>query len=172
MIRTAGSDDIEIIRTIAKNTWPVTFRDILSDKQIEYMLEMMYSHDSLIEQMSKKNHVYLLSYENIKEGEVFRPVYTGYLSYELNYSNRDKTKIHKIYILPQFQGYGYGRALIEEVRIRAISNSNYTVTLNVNRNNRAVEFYKTLGFVITAEEDIDIGNGFLMEDYKMEMIIE
>jgi diamine N-acetyltransferase len=169
MVREADIKDIEIIQSIARKTWPIAFREILSENQITYMLEMMYSNRALTEQIDVLRHRYLLAYEEKEEPEGPSGIYTGYLSYELNYNNFNKTKIHKIYILPQFQGCGYGKALIQEVKKIALSNGNKSLTLNVNRNNNAIDFYKTLGFKIMAEEDIDIGNGFLMEDYKMEM---
>jgi ribosomal protein S18 acetylase RimI-like enzyme len=37
----------------------------------------------------------------------------------------------------------------------------------VNRDNPAIQFYQKFGFEIIDKEDIDIGNGFLMEDYVM-----
>ncbi|MGZ8545109.1 MAG: GNAT family N-acetyltransferase, partial [Flavisolibacter sp.] len=40
--------------------------------------------------------------------------------------------------------------------------------LNVNRNNSARSFYEKLGFEMIGEEDIDIGNGYFMNDYVME----
>ncbi|MHC1780674.1 MAG: GNAT family N-acetyltransferase [Bacteroidales bacterium] len=168
MIREAGLRDIEIIQSIARKTWPVTFREILSAHQIDYMMDMMYSNKSLTEQIEDEHHRFLLSFtEELRPSGSCR-IDTGYLSYELNYNNSKKTKIHKIYILPEFQGYGFGKALIEEAGKIAISSGNMTLTLNVNRNNKAITFYKSLGFEISAEEDIEIGNGFLMEDYRME----
>ncbi len=172
MIREADLEDIKIIQSIARITWPIAFREILSESQISYMLEMMYSNRALTEQIDLLRHRYLLAYEEKKKPECPSGLYTGYLSYELNYNNVNKTKIHKIYILPQYQGCGYGKALIQEVKKIALSNGNLSLTLNVNRNNNAIDFYKSLGFKITAEEDIDIGNGFLMEDYKMEMSLK
>jgi hypothetical protein len=40
--------------------------------------------------------------------------------------------------------------------------------LNVNKYNSAQDFYKKLGFCIDYEEVIDIGNGYVMDDYVME----
>jgi ribosomal protein S18 acetylase RimI-like enzyme len=39
--------------------------------------------------------------------------------------------------------------------------------LNVNRYNKARQFYEKLGFTVIKEEDIDIGEGFFMNDYVM-----
>ena len=43
------------------------------------------------------------------------------------------------------------------------------VELNVNRDNPAISFYKKLGFGIKREEDIDIGEGFFMNDYVLSL---
>jgi ribosomal protein S18 acetylase RimI-like enzyme len=41
----------------------------------------------------------------------------------------------------------------------------------VNRHNRALHFYEKQGFKIIREEDIDIGSGYFMNDYVMELTI-
>jgi diamine N-acetyltransferase len=148
------------IQAIANKTWPVTFGDILSPEQIAYMLDMMYSTASLESQVTDKQHVFLI----IKEFDN----YLGYLSYELNYKNSLKTKIHKIYVLPETQGKGVGKILFGEVTTIAKKNGNTVLTLNVNRDNSAVQFYEKIGFTKVGEEDIDIGEGFIMNDAIME----
>lgn len=80
----------------------------------------------------------------------------------------ENTKIHKIYVLPNTQGKGIGKLLIDEVLKIAKQKKQSSLTLNVNRDNRAIQFYKHLDFKIVGEENIPIGNGFLMEDYIME----
>jgi ribosomal protein S18 acetylase RimI-like enzyme len=175
-IRNAFTDDIPIIRDIAYKTWPIAFRDILKPEQIDYMLEMMYSPSSLTEQIDIKGHRFLLSFfydleSNNKESGHRECRYIGYASYELNIAGSDKTKIHKIYVLPKYQGSGCGKALIKEIEKIALFNNSPILSLNVNRNNRAITFYKNFGFKIVNEENIDIGNGFLMEDYVMEKVL-
>jgi hypothetical protein len=53
----------------------------------------------------------------------------------------------------------------------AKNNDNTILTLNVNRYNQAQYFYKKIGFSITKEEVIAIGNDFVMDDYVMEKSI-
>jgi len=93
--------------------------------------------------------------------------YYDYASYEVDYLHTPKTKIRKIYILPQSQRKGVGKALMNEIKTIARSNNQHCLTLNANRNNNAVKFYERLGFVIVGEENIPIGNGFFMEDFIM-----
>ena len=151
-----------IIQTIAHQTWPTTFAAILSPTQIDYMLEMMYSTDSLNTQVNDKNHIFLLAQES-ETGN-----YLGFLSYELNYKGALKTKIHKIYLLPASQGKGVGKQFMDAVAERAKAGQDNTLSLNVNRHNKAIQFYERMGFKHVANETIDIGNGFIMDDYVME----
>jgi GNAT superfamily N-acetyltransferase len=94
--------------------------------------------------------------------------YLGFCAYELNIDNSHKTKLHKIYILPETQGKGVGKLLLEKVEAKVIEAGNSHLILNVNRFNNAIEFYKHKGYVITEEVNIEIGHGYLMEDYVME----
>lgn len=158
-IHEAGEEHIFIIQSLSDQIWPATFGDILSTEQIAFMMEMMYSTASLQKQMRELGHHYLLVED---EGE-----YLGYLSYEHNYKNKSITKIHKIYVLPSLQGKGLGRFFIDSVSSIAKDKGNEVLTLNVNRYNKALAFYKRLGFEIDGTEDIDIGQGFLMEDYML-----
>lgn len=156
----ASAADYTTIQRIAHATWPATFGDILSPVQIKYMLDWMYSLPALHEQVEKKGHRFLLAEEE--------NVVLGFLSYELSYQGKPVTKIHKIYILPATQGKGVGKSLLEKAAELATGAENTTLSLNVNRHNKAVDFYKKVGFEIIRQENIDIGEGFLMEDYILE----
>lgn len=159
-IYTATSSDYAIIQKIAYETWPHTFGLILSQEQIGYMLEMMYSTNALTEQTTEKGHQFLIVNDETK--------HLGYASYELNYKGLPKTKIHKIYILPESKGKGVGKLLMKTITDIAMKNENHTLSLNVNRDNAAIDFYKNIGFEKVGEENIDIGDGFVMEDSIME----
>lgn len=159
----AGFGDYNLVYTLAEKVWPQTYKNILTQDQITYMFEMMYSQEAYNEQIEKKGHEFLL----IKD----ESGYLGFASYELNYDNKPITKVHKIYVLPQTQGKGVGRALIDKISQIATDNNNTVVSLNVNRYNSAVGFYEKIGFIKAGQEDIDIGNGYLMEDYIMQKAV-
>lgn len=156
----AADTHLPEINRIAHETWPITFGEILSEKQIAYMLDWMYSVPSLESQIKEKGHVFLMA----KDADG----YLGYASYELNYKGEAKAKIHKIYLLPVSQGKGVGAALINQIGKIALEKNNESLLLNVNRYNKAVGFYEKVGFKVVGNEDIDIGDGFLMEDFVME----
>lgn len=161
-ISEATVEDFETIRKIAHTTWPVAYGEILSKAQLDYMLKKMYSDATLLENLNK-GHYFILARED--------SVCLGFASFEHNYLREKCTRLHKIYLLPETQGKGLGKLLLERIVALAKENQSEIISLNVNRFNKALRFYKKMGFEVVAEEDLDIGNGYLMEDYKMELKI-
>lgn len=156
----ANLEQLDIVQDIAQKTWPIAYKDVISSAQIEYMLEMMYSKSALKEQMEIKKHHFILAK---KENEVL-----GFASYEFNCNSVGKTKLHKLYVLPETQSCGIGVKLVNFLSEKAKENHQSTIFLNVNKYNPAQNFYKKIGFVIAYEEVIDIGNNFIMDDFVME----
>jgi diamine N-acetyltransferase len=157
-VRKASSTDHAVIRELADRTWHHTYLPILSQEQVDYMLDMMYSEEAYTEQLSIKGHHFLLVSED--------GIFLGFASYELNYLSAT-AKIHKLYVVPEAQGKGIGQKLLTIIENEAVKNTNDTIVLNVNRYNKAVHFYQKAGFEKTGEEDINIGDGYLMEDFIM-----
>src|SRR5690606_20041716 len=120
------------------------------------MLEMMYSEESLTAQMKEGNEFII-----VYDGE--DPV--GFASFGL--ISPDTYKLYKLYVLTSMHGKGAGRYMIGEIIQKLIERNARQLLLNVNRNNPAKKFYEKLGFTVIKEEDIDIGNGYFMNDYVM-----
>ena len=153
----AREKDIPLINDLAIKTWPSTFKNILCKEQITYMLEWMYSYSSLSKQMQKGHHFLLVKAADQN---------CGYCSYV---NKTKKTILQKIYILPESQGLGIGKSLLKEVILRARQSGKKTLQLNVNRYNKAVNFYQKQGFKIISTEDNPIGQGYYMNDFVMEL---
>lgn len=160
LLADAAIQDFKTIREIAYKSWPSTYGSILSKEQIDYMLDLFYSEQALLENLNQKGHRFLL----VNEGEVC----LGFASYEHNYLNQKCTRLHKIYLLPEAQGKGAGKLLIEAVENLAKENQSVVVSLNVNKFNTAISFYKKIGFEVVSEEEILLEHAYKMEDYKME----
>lgn len=159
-IENGRKEDIGLIQHLASKVWEPTYREILSSEQLEYMFEMMYSKEALQRQMEEGQH-FLICYDD--------EVPLAFASFQSMCV--DKVKIHKLYVLPEAQGKGLGRVMLNEVATHAKAAGISIITLNVNRYNKAFEFYIKEGFYKAGEEDINIGNGYLMEDYIMEKLI-
>lgn len=154
-------NQLSIIKDLAYAIWPIAYGEILSKEQLNYMLDNFYSVDNLSNQMDSGQVFELL----LEDKNVI-----GYLGYEFNCKETGLLKIHKIYLLPETQGKGFGKFMIDEIVNIAKSNNQKGVFLNVNKYNKAKFFYEKLGFVISKEEVIDIGNGYVMDDYVMEYL--
>lgn len=156
--RRAEVEDCGLIRELARRVFPVTYRDILSAQQIDYMMEWMYSPESIRRQM-EDGHIYLLVYDG---GEC-----AGYAS--VGREGEDLFHLHKIYVLPDCQGRHCGSFLFREA-VRVIKEAHpapCVMELNVNRANPAVKFYERMGMKKLREGDFPIGSGYYMNDYIM-----
>jgi len=157
-VRVAGPEGIDVIRSIAHATWPTTYAQILSPEQLEYMLELMYSEAAILQQM-ERGHTFLV-FERIGS-----PL--GFASFELANGTTKGSRLHKLYVLPEAQRNGVGTLLLEAVHSAVQKSGGETIDLNVNKFNPAKRFYERAGYTILREEVLDIGNGFVMDDYVM-----
>lgn len=159
VIRKASVNDIPVIREMASVSFPDTYREILSSEQIDYMMEWMYSEESLYRQMMDEGHIYYLAY---REGRA-----VAYLS--IQPEGEHVFHLQKLYVLPVFQGMHLGKQLFEQAikAIKEIHPAPCQMRLNVNRNNRALAFYEKMGMTKMYEGDFSIGNGYYMNDYIM-----
>ncbi|WP_052273462.1 GNAT family N-acetyltransferase [Flavihumibacter solisilvae] len=157
VIRSADQDDIGTIGYLAHQVWPVTYKDILSSDQMNYMLDLFYSPESLENQILQLNHRFIIA--EIELGEV------GFASF--GPVDKATWKLHKLYVLPGLQGKGVGRALLDMVEEEVRTHNGAHLVLNVNKQNKAISFYEAMGFNIEKEEVIDIGNGYVMDDFVM-----
>jgi ribosomal protein S18 acetylase RimI-like enzyme len=153
---------IPTIAQIADKTWHHTYAEILSPDQLNYMLKTIYDSATLTSVMRNGTQQFLL----LKDNEGFQ----GFVSFGARPEDPHIFKIHKLYVLPENQGKGYGTILIHEVKKRMCARGIMKLDLNVNRFNPAQYFYRKLGFRVLREEDIPIGP-FWMNDYVMRLEI-
>lgn len=165
-IRIATIEDIAMIRAMADVVFRQTYAGILSPAQMEYMMDWMYSADSLRSQISDQGKFF---YVAEADG---RPA--GYVSFELEGTMDDGRRLYhlqKLYVMPGYQKTGLGRLLLEHVKssLAELEPGGCRVELNVNRGNPAVGFYEHMGMVRDRQGDFPIGGGFYMNDYIFAM---
>jgi GNAT superfamily N-acetyltransferase len=155
----AAEEDIPSIQHIAYATWPLVYKPIVGETQLAYMLNLIYSTSSLELQM-QNGSTFLLAKEK------YEP--TAFAAYFLKSPN--VYKLDKLYALPNQQGKGLGKMLINYIIEEIKTLGAIALHLNVNRyNTGAQRFYKHLNFKIIKEEDIPIGEGYYMNDFVMEL---
>lgn len=153
-----GEESISLIQELTMQVWPQTYAAVLSEEQIGYMLNKMYSHDALNEQM-QSGHQFIAAYYNLQ------PV--GFASYSAT-DLTDEYKLHKLYVITTIQKTGAGKGLLWYVMDEVRKMNGHHLILQVNiHNENAVGFYQKMGFQFEMEADFEIGNGFYMNDYVM-----
>ena len=157
-IRKATAADAQTIRELAEKTWWEAYSPILEKEQIEYMLNEIYDVEKLRHQLETCSQTFVLLTERTN------PV--AFASFSPREENCEVYKLHKLYCLPETQGKGYGKVLINEVIQETLKAGKHLLDLNVNRYNKAKTFYEKMGFKVIYEEDIPIGPYF-MNDYVM-----
>ena len=161
-IRKATAADIPLIIELTMQVWPQTYTPILGSEQVTYMLDRFYAPGRLKEQMEEAGHRFIICFVNE------RPVaFASWSEVE-----ERAYKLHKLYILPGQQGMGVGRRMVNYI-VDEIKRENATMLmLNVNRFNYSAQaFYEKTGFKQLKEEDIDIGNGYFMNDYVLGLLV-
>jgi ribosomal protein S18 acetylase RimI-like enzyme len=158
-IRAATLEDIAAIRRIAERSWAVAYRDILTPQQMAYDLAREYSPDALKAQMEAGGQTFLMLCTPEEA--------VGFAAFSAYPEQPKATYLNKLYLLPEYQGKGYGALLMTAVQAEGRQRGDTQLYLTVNRNNPAVAFYQKSGFHIIRELDTEIGPGFWRNDYVM-----
>ena len=146
--------NIHWVPELAQEIWNDCYKDILSQEQIDYMLDMMYNPEKILEGVENNEQWEILKADNV-------PV--GYLHYKIE---EDKVFLSKIYLKQDPQYKGLGQVMMNHVIDYALANQKKKIYLTVNKNNsKAIRFYEKNGFRNVKSETFDIGNGYIMDDY-------
>lgn len=151
----SSDEDINELSILAAFIWNRYYPEIIGQKQVDYMLGKFYSEESLKNQIRRESHIFI--------GAYIRNKMEGFISYSK--TTDEDFVIHKIYINPEIHRKGIGKRLLDHV----FGKSNFkTIRLTVNRQNyKAINFYFKNGFIIEKCIDMDIGEGFVMNDFVM-----
>ena len=148
----------ERARAVAWGAWPATYRGIIPEAQIGYMIGRMYAPETIRRETAEGSPFYLLRADGRD---------AGICSFDLSKRDgRGAAELHKIYTLPAYWGRGIGRWMLDEMASRAKAAGASALWLRVNKHNvRAQKAYKAAGFANVRAVCTDIGEGFVMDDY-------
>jgi ribosomal protein S18 acetylase RimI-like enzyme len=147
------------VYNLAKEIWNQHYLPIIGQEQVDYMLDKFQSERAIKEQIAEGYKYYL-----IIDNQIDNQVEVGYFSVK---DKAAKLFLSKLYVLDSFRGKGIGKQGIKFIKSTF---NNPVIQLTVNKNNfNSIAFYKKVGFKIVEDVVTDIGNGFVMDDYVMEM---
>ena len=160
-VKKVEQEDIKQLAAIASEVWHEYFPCILSEGQIDYMVEKFQSEHALRDQVENQGYEY---YFLVDSGTVIG--YTG-IKPELG-----KLFLSKLYILKQYRKQGFASEAFAFLRQYCAERGLKSIWLTVNRHNAdTIAVYKKKGFSVVREQEADIGGGYVMDDYVMELTL-
>lgn len=160
--------DFATLARLAETIWRAHYTKIIGNAQIDYMLAGRYTPEGLRPYLNADDRwLMLLRIDN---------QVVGYCSYALtdDFGERKfgEMKLEQLYLLPEYYGQGLGKLMMRHVEQQACARGCRTLALQVNKRNAvAIAFYRKAGFIVREEAVLDIGNGFVMDDYVMEKVL-
>lgn len=147
------------IAKLAGIIWRTHYPGIITSEQIDYMLAKMYSVETLREEVRTQG----VCYERLLAAGEF----AGFAAYGPT-EQAEVFKLHKIYLHPDRHGRGLGSLLLQhcEREIRKLGATRLVLTVN-KRNAKAIAAYQRNGFSVMDSIVVEIGNGFVMDDFVM-----
>ncbi|MDD5218808.1 MAG: GNAT family N-acetyltransferase [Candidatus Omnitrophica bacterium] len=157
----SDAESIGRVETLAGRIWREHYTPIIGEAQVEYMLEKFQSRQAISKQIGQGNLYYLV---RDARGEDM-----GYLGVV---PRAKELFLSKVYLTAEHRGKGYGRQALAFIEKLAKEKKLGKMTLTVNKHNgEAIRAYQRAGFKIVEAVLTDIGNGFAMDDYKMEKAV-
>ncbi len=153
------SNDTQAVSTLAETIWRFHYVNILSAGQIDYMLAQRYPPQLIRKQLLDPA---IWWRKLVLDNEMI-----GFSCY-MCIKASNQLKIDKLYIHCNHHRKGYGALLMADAIGMMRKMNLQSLILTVNKYNQtAISAYQHYGFEITAESIVDIGNGFVMDDYLM-----
>lgn len=148
--------EINRVAVLADQIWRDHYTPIIGADQVDYMLDQFQSFDPIKTQIKNGMSYYLA----IVDGKD-----CGYCAVE----PRNQTLfLSKIYVKKSKRGTGIGRKMFQFIENIAQDKGCQEIELTVNKyNQHTIEIYQKSGFIIVESVVFDIGNGFVMDDYRM-----
>ncbi len=135
------------------------YDDIIGPAMNDYMIPMFQSESAIAGQLNEGYQYYFAKSNDAN---------IGFFAF---YPRGEALYLSKFYLYGNQRGKGYGHKILDFLIASAKDLGLKAIELNVNRSNPTVEIYKKMGFVIIREEDNEIGNGFIMDDYVFSLSV-
>ena len=153
----ASPAQIAEVARLGGEIWREHYGGLLSAEQIAYMLEKYQSERAVAAQLADGGYRYWLVFED------GRPCgYCGFVREE------ERLFLSKLYLRRAVRRPAIARLALEKLKAEAAGLLSIYLTVN-KENSGSIAVYKALGFREIDAVKTDIGGGFYMDDYIMEL---
>lgn len=161
LIPVTTDEQLRQLAVLAEGIWHECFPGIISEEQIDYMVERFQSYNAMCRQIAEEGYNYFFI---CHDGQI-----AGYTGFALH-SEEKQMFLSKLYLHSDFRGRGLASFAIDELRSICRREGLETIRLTVNiHNHRAISVYRRKGFEVIFDQKADIGSGFYMDDHVMEL---
>lgn len=144
-VRPLAAHEKGLVIELSKAIWPVAYAGVLTPEQIGNLLLRIYSPENLAQEMAAGHRFWLAERQGAP------------LGYASGYREGGSIWLKKLYVLPQCQGQGVGRTLLNAVIAAFVPADDVRLLVN-NRNLAAQRFYERCGFVHVADAPVRMGD--------------
>ena len=160
-IRLLDTKEVDAVSALARVVWQATYPALISQPQIDFMLADRYAAKRIHAQLDDPRHAWWVAQQDQR--------LAGFAHASLDGAD---CKLDKLYVHPDLQRQGIGRALLATAQDWARAQHAHRLWLQVNRGNtQAIAAYQKQGFHIVESHVFDIGHGFVMDDHVMERML-
>lgn len=150
--------DFQLLESLARDIWEEHYIPIIGADQVSYMMEKFQKAEVMYRQSKEGAYQFILVYA---AGQL-----VGYMAFA---ENQDELFLSKFYLQKGFRGKGWAREMLGFLEDIATRKGLTRIGLTVNKfNNASIQAYKALGFDVVEPLVVDIGGGFIMDDFRME----
>jgi ribosomal protein S18 acetylase RimI-like enzyme len=148
--------DFQQIARLGEIIWTEHYTPIIGPDQVTYMLDKFQSVSAIKKQIHEGTEYYIIKHQKTM---------VGYLSF---YKKEDALFLSKLYVLGTERGKGIGKAAMLFLENKRVEIACKSIGLTVNKyNTNSIKAYEKMGFEKIDSVVMDIGNGYVMDDYVM-----
>lgn len=153
-----SDEQVKELAKFACGIWNEYFPGIISQEQIDYMVDKFQSYKAMTDQIKHNQyHYYLVKVEDEK---------VGYIGLQ---NQPDRLFLSKFYLKKEARGHHYATMMFDFVKEQAEKYCYQAIYLTCNKQNKhSLEVYEKFGFQWIDSDETDIGNGYIMDDYIYE----
>ena len=134
-IRTASKRDIVAISRLLGVVWHDTYDGIYGADKVGEITRRWHSHEALEKKLTAPASEFLVA----DDGNTIAA-----MAYASQIGDK-KAKLHQLYVLPQFQGGGVGKLLLDEIEESFFDVGEFVLEVE-EQNRSAIRFYEKHGF--------------------------
>jgi diamine N-acetyltransferase len=154
-IRPCDMSDLEVLRNIAWQTYDDTFRHFNEPANLDAYLAAAFTREKLQEELGNPHSFFFFL---VSGGAVAGYLKVNDAAAQTDLHDAHSLEIERIYVTRDYQGLGFGKALLEKAMEIAKERKRTFVWLGVwEKNGNAIAFYEKMGFSRIGTHDFYLG---------------